>query len=66
MDTWLERQIGMLLAVIAVCWAIYCIVHATHGFPALVIKMGPMQLFMLGLLLWVHGMFRHSVNVKRA
>ena len=66
MGTWLERQIGILLAVIAVGWAVYFIVHAAHGFPAMVIKLGPMQLFMLGLLLWIHGKFRRSVDVNRA
>ena len=64
MGTWIEKQVGFLLVLVSVGWAIYYFAHESsiqRGF----LRLGPMQLFLLGLLLWLHGKFRHSVNVNR-
>ena len=57
MGTWIERQIGLIMAVVAVLWAAYHMASA-HGFQAAYLRLGPMQLLMGGILMWLHGRFR--------
>lgn len=57
MGTWIERQIGLILAIVAVLWAAYHMA-SVHGFQAAYLRLGPMQLLMAGTLMWLHGRFR--------
>jgi hypothetical protein len=57
MATWLERLMGLLLAVVAVLWAAYHLVSVREFQPGF-LRLGPMQLLMAGLLLWLHGRYR--------
>ena len=65
MVTWLEKQIGSLLALAAVIWAVYHMA-SVREFESGYLKLGPMQLLMAGLLLWLHGKYRASVHSNRA
>ncbi|MBZ5523951.1 MAG: hypothetical protein LAP21_17075 [Acidobacteriia bacterium] len=61
MGRWLEKWFGLLLAIAGVVWAAYHIIrHAT--FSAGFMRLGPMQLLMLGLMLWLHGKFRNATT----
>lgn len=57
-----EKQIGWLLAIAALIWAAY-LLTSMHGFHGAYLRLGPMQLLMAGLLLWLHGRFRVSARV---
>jgi hypothetical protein len=57
MGTWIERQIGLLLAVAALLWAAYHMV-SVRGFQPAYLRLGPMQVLMAGILMWLHGRFR--------
>lgn len=57
MGTWIEKLIGVLLAVTAVLWGAYHMV-SVRGFEAAYLRLGPMQLLMAGILIWLHGKFR--------
>jgi hypothetical protein len=57
MATWIERQSGLLLVIVAVFWAAYH-VASVHEFHAAYLRLGPMQLLMAGMMLWLHGKFR--------
>jgi hypothetical protein len=57
MGTWIERQLGLILAVAAVLWAAYHMARV-HGFQAAYLRLGPMQVLMAGILMWLHGKFR--------
>lgn len=63
MGTRLEKQIGWLLVIGALIWAAY-VLASMRGFPAAYLRLGPMQLLMAGILLWIHGKYRtnHSGN----
>ena len=61
MATRLEKQIGWLLAIAAIVWAAYLLANM-HGFHATYLKLGPMQLLMAGVMLWLHGRFRASAS----
>lgn len=59
----LEKQIGWLLGIAAVIWGAYLL--ASMGeFHGAYFRLGPMQLLMAGVLLWVHGKFRTSKSVN--
>lgn len=62
MATRREKQIGWLLAIAALIWAAY-LLASMHGFYAAYLRLGPMQLLMAGLLLWLHGKFRVPTRV---
>jgi hypothetical protein len=66
MATWLERLIGLLLAIVAVAWAAYHLA-SVHEFQAGFLRLGPMQLLMAGLMLWLHGKYRavHFTRTRR-
>lgn len=57
MGTRLEKQIGWLLVIGALIWAAY-VLASMRGFPAAYLRLGPMQLLMAGILLWIHGKHR--------
>jgi hypothetical protein len=57
MGTWIERQSGLLLVIVAVIWAVYHVV-SIHEFNAAYLRLGPMQLLLAGTMLWLHGKFR--------
>jgi len=62
MATWLEKQIGWVLAIAAIIWAGYYLASANE-FKIEHLRLGPMQLFMAGVLLWLHGKYRnHSLS----
>lgn len=63
MATRLEKQAGWLLAIAAIIWAAY-LLASIHGFPGGYLRLGPMQLLMAGVLLWLHGKFRTSKSVR--
>jgi len=65
MATRLERQIGFLLALMAVIWAVWHVASVRELHPAY-LRLGPMQLLMAGLLVWLHGKYRGSVHVNGA
>jgi hypothetical protein len=66
MATWVEKLIGMFLAITAVLWAAYHVtsVHEAH---AAFLRLGPMQLLMAGLMMWLHGKYRavHFARLRR-
>ena len=62
MATRLEKQVGWLLAIAAVVWAAY-LLATLHEFHAAYLKLGPMQLLMAGVMVWLHGRFRASASV---
>ena len=57
MATRLEKHIGWLLAITAVIWAAY-VLTSMRGFAGAYLRLGPMQLLMAGILLWLHGKYR--------
>ena len=57
MGTWIEKLFGVLLVVMAVLWAAYHMA-SVRGFEAAYLRLGPMQLLMAGILMWLHGKFR--------
>lgn len=61
MATRREKQIGWLLAIAALIWAAY-LLASMRGFHAAYMRLGPMQLLMAGVLLWLHGKFRVSAS----
>jgi len=65
MATRLERQIGFLLAFAAVVWATWHVASVRELHLAY-LRLGPMQLLMAGLLVWLHGKYRGSAHVNRA
>jgi hypothetical protein len=64
MSTWREKQIGLLLIVGSMVWAVYHVMHEQVSLAYL--RLGPMQLFMAGLMIWLHGKYRRAVEVNRA
>lgn len=66
MATWVEKQIGSLLALIAICWAAYH-VATVHEIHSAFFRLGPLQLFMAGLMVWLHGKYRaaHFTRKRR-
>ena len=65
MSTWWERQIGLLFALSGVSWALHHIFGEGNISPGY-LRLGPMQLIILGLMMWLHGKFRRSVATDRA
>jgi hypothetical protein len=57
MGTWIEKFVGVLLAVMAILWAAYHMA-SVRGFEAAYLRLGPMQVLMGGILMWLHGRFR--------
>lgn len=55
----LEKQFGWLLAITAVVWAAYLLV-SMHEFHGAYLRLGPMQVLMAGVLLWLHGKYRKT------
>ena len=65
MTTWLEKQIGWLLAIAALIWAGYYL--ASTGESKIEhLRLGPLQLLLAGILVWLHGKYRNSVHINRA
>lgn len=66
MATWVEKLIGLLLVIIAAAWATYHLVEV-HAFHPAFLRLGPMQLLMAGIMVWLHGKYRavHFTNVRR-
>ncbi len=66
MATWAEKLIGWFLAIIALLWTAY---HAAsvHEFQGGFFRLGPMQILMAGLMLWLHGKYRaaHFTRMRR-
>lgn len=52
-----EKLIGLLLVIMAVLWAASHLA-STHEFHPGFFKLGPMQLIMAGLMIWLHGKYR--------
>jgi len=65
MNAWWERQTGLLFALSGVSWALHHIYGEGRLNPAY-LRLGPMQVIMLGLMMWLHGKFRRPVAVKKA
>ena len=65
MSAWWERQIGLLFILAAVSWALHHI-YGERQFDVAYLRLGPMQLVMAGLMLWLHGKYRRSVAIDRA
>lgn len=61
-----EKLIGLLLVVLAGLWAAYHLVSTREFHPGF-FRLGPMQLLMAGLLVWLHGKYRaaHFTRVRR-
>ena len=49
----------------AVIWAVWHVASVRELHPAY-LRLGPMQLLMAGLLVWLHGKYRGSVHVNKA
>jgi hypothetical protein len=66
MATWVERLIGLFLAIVAVVWAAYHLA-SVREFQGGFLRLGPMQLLMAGLMVWLHGRYRaaHFTRVRR-
>jgi len=66
MATWLEKQIGSLLVIAAVVWAVYHLA-SVHAFEGGFLRLGPVQLLMAGLMVWLHGKYRaaHFTRKRR-
>lgn len=66
MATWMEKLAGSLLIVFAVLWAVYHLA-SVHQFQPGFLRLGPMQLLMAGLMMWLHGRYRavHFARVRR-
>lgn len=66
MATWVEKLIGLLLVITAVFWAAFHLA-ADHAFHPAFLRLGPMQLLMAGLMMWLHGKYRavHFTNIRR-
>lgn len=66
MSTWVERLIGLSLAVLATLWTVYQ-VASVHEFQPGFFRLGPMQLLIAGLLVWLHGKYRavHFTRTRR-
>ena len=70
MSTWWEKTMGLLIGSSGLIWGLYHIVYEVHALgqeldPGF-LRLGPMQTMMLGLILWLHGRYRQSVDVNRA
>jgi len=59
MTSWLEKQIGWLLAIVAVIWGGYYLASAGESRIAY-LRLGPLQLLLAGILLWLHGKYRRQ------
>jgi hypothetical protein len=64
MATWAEKLMGLLLAIAALVWAAFHWFIA-HQFQPGFLRLGPMQILMAGLMLWLHGKHR-AMNFTRA
>ena len=70
MHTRLEKSAGLLIGAAGLIWGLYHIVYEVHALgqeldPGF-LRLGPMQTMLLGLILWLHGKYRQSVDVNRA
>ncbi|HEY6350094.1 MAG TPA: hypothetical protein VI636_11865 [Candidatus Angelobacter sp.] len=63
MVTRLEKYVGWLLAIAALIWAAY-LLAGMRGFAGAYLRLGPMQLLMAGILLWLHGKYRTSPSAQ--
>ena len=59
MTSWLEKQIGWLLAIVAVIWGGYYLASAGESRIAY-LRLGPLQLLLAGILVWLHGKYRRQ------
>jgi len=59
----LERRFGFLLATASILWAAYHSFFVAGHFDPSYVRLGPMQLCMAGLMLWLHGKHRNSTNI---
>lgn len=64
MPSWIEKLSGLLLVVVAVLWAAYHLA-SVHEFHGGFLRLGPMQILMAGLMMWLHGRYR-AVHFARA
>lgn len=66
MATWVEKLIGFVVVVAAAVWAAFHWI-SVHQFQAAFFRLGPMQLLMAGLMLWLHGKYRavHFTRERR-
>lgn len=67
--SYIEEQIGPLIAAAGVGWAVYHGTYVAHdiaqGFTAVYLKSGPLEVCALGILLWLHGKWRRTTNMNR-
>jgi hypothetical protein len=66
----LEKTIGTLIGASGLVWGLYHVVYEVHALgqeldPGF-LRLGPMQTMLLGLILWLHGKYRQSIDVNRA
>lgn len=59
MFRWMEKWLGIVLIAASVLWAAYHMIHLGSFNPGFM-RLGPMQILMLGLMIWLHGKFRNS------
>jgi len=60
-DRWMEKWFGGVLIAAGIVWAGYHMIHYGSFNPGFM-RLGPMQVLMLGLMLWLHGKFRNTVQ----
>ncbi|HLJ85175.1 MAG TPA: hypothetical protein VKZ53_00040 [Candidatus Angelobacter sp.] len=65
-----EKWAGWVLGLGAIAWAVYHASYHVHtmgeAFKTGYIRLGPMQVFMVGLMIWLHGRFRASMSADHA
>ncbi|HEV3317568.1 MAG TPA: hypothetical protein VG488_11380 [Candidatus Angelobacter sp.] len=70
MSSRLEKTIGQVISASGLIWGLYHVVYEVHALgqeldPGF-LRLGPMQTMLLGLILWLHGRYRQSIDVNRA
>jgi hypothetical protein len=70
MSSRLEKTIGQVIGASGLIWGLYHVVYEVHALgqeldPGF-LRLGPMQTMLLGLILWLHGRYRQSIDVNRA
>lgn len=70
MSTRWEKAMGELIGASGLIWGLYHIVYEVHALGQEIdpgfLRLGPMQTMLLGLILWLHGRYRQSIDVNRA
>ncbi len=69
MKAYLEEQLGPIVAIGGVAWAVYHGTYVAHdvaqGFTAVYLKSGPLEVSAIGILIWLHGKYRRATNMNR-